>query len=279
VKVRAGEHNCSTPRTSETMPQENEDSGTNPATAAGETKENSRRNFLKIGLTLGVVLAGLGTASVVRSVVSPSEALPAEIIPTKTQIQTATVTVTSTVGTQPSIQSSTESTAKSSTTASSTSSGPFPSIKVANISDLTGGKTVTFNYPLEETPNLLVKLGEKAENGVGPDADIVAFSQICQHLGCIYGFVAAGESPSCDNTYKASGPVGYCCCHGSAYDLANGAKVLGGPAPRPVPQVILSCDDSTGDIYATGMSPPTIFGYHTGSDNVLYDLQGGTPVS
>jgi len=27
------------------------------------------------------------------------------------------------------------------------------------------------------------------------------------------------------------------------------------------------------------MSPPTIFGYHTGSNNVLYDLQGGTLVS
>jgi len=245
-----------------------------------ETKENSRRNFLKISLTLGVVLAGLGTASVLRSVVSPSEALPAEVIPTKTETQIATVTVTSTIGTLPGSESSTESpTSESSITTSSTSSGPFPTIKVANVSNLTGGKTVTFNYPLEETPNLLVKLGEKAENGVGPDGDIVAFSQICQHLGCIYGFVVAGASPGCDNTYKASGPVGYCCCHGSAYDLANGAKVLGGPAPRPVPQVMLSYDDSTGDIYATGMSPPTIFGYHTGSDNVLYDLQGGTPVS
>ena len=261
------------------MPQENEDSRPPSIDATEETNENSRRNFLKIGLALGLVLAGVGTASVLRSIVSPSEALPAEVIPTKTQTQTATVTVTS-IGTRPANASSTGGIAsESSTTTSSTSSGPFPKIMVANISGLTGGKTVTFNYPLEETPNLLVKLGEKAENGVGPDGDIVAFSQICQHLGCIYGFVAVGASPSCDNTYKASGPVGYCCCHGSAYDLANGAKVLGGPAPRPVPQVILNYDDSTGDIYATGMMPPTIFGYHTGSDNVLFDLQGGTPVS
>jgi arsenite oxidase small subunit len=258
---------------------ENEDSGAPPTDAKDETEENSRRNFLKIGLTLGLVLAGLGIASVLRSIISPSEALPAQVIPTKTQTQIATVTVTSTVGTPTGSMSGTGSTTSEFSTTSTTSSGPFPTIKVGNISDLTGGKTVTFNYPLEETPNLLVKLGEKAQNGVGPNGDIVAFSQICQHLGCIYGFVAAGASPGCDNTYKASGPVGYCCCHGSAYDLANGAKVLGGPAPRPVPQVILSYDDSTGDIYATGMSPPTIFGYHTGSDNVLYDLQGGTLVS
>jgi arsenite oxidase small subunit len=153
---------------------------------------------------------------------------------------------------------------------------------VANISDLTGanlGQTVDFNYPLEETPNVLVKLGVKALNGVGPDGDIVAFSQVCQHLGCIWGFVATGDSPGCDSSYKAKEPVGYCCCHGSQYDLTNGAAVLGGPAPRPVPQVILSYDDSTGNIYATGMTPPTIFGYHTGSNNVLFDLQGGTPVS
>jgi len=251
------------------------------ASPTGDKGENSRRNFLKVGLTLGVILAALGIGSVTRSIVSPSEALPAEVIPTQTEVETATVTVTSTVATQPSGEtSSTESAASgSSTTTSSTTSGPFPRVKVANISDLAGGSTVSFNYPLEETPNLLVKLGEKAVNGIGPDGDIVAFSQICQHLGCIYGFVAAGASPGCDNTYKALGPVGYCCCHGSSYDLANGAKVLGGPAPRPVPQVILSYDDPTGDIYATGMLPPTVFGYHTGSDNVLYDLQGGTLVS
>jgi arsenite oxidase small subunit len=147
------------------------------------------------------------------------------------------------------------------------------------VSDLAGGKSVTFNYPLEETPNLLVKLGVKAQGGVGPDGDIVAFSQICQHLGCIYGFVAQGESPSCDSSYTASGPVGYCCCHGTAYDLVNGAKVIAGPAPRPAPQVILEYDTTQGDIYAVGMLPPTIFGHSTGSDNVLDDLQGGTLVS
>jgi len=259
------------------MPEENDSGQTPPASTSKDAEENSRRNFLKIGLTFGLVLSLLGIGSVTRSIVSPSEALPAEIIPTQTQTETATVTVTVAKGTGN--QSSTESTSESSTTTSSTSSGPFPTVKVGNVSDLAGGATVSFNYPLEETPNLLVKLGEKAVNGVGPDGDIVAFSQICQHLGCIYGFVAAGASPGCDNTYKATGPVGYCCCHGSAYDLANGAKVLGGPAPRPVPQVILSYDDSTGDIYATGMMPPTIFGYHTGSSNVLYDLQGGTLVS
>ena len=155
----------------------------------------------------------------------------------------------------------------------------FPVILVANLSDLEVGSPIDFNYPLEETPNILVKLGQKALNGVGPDGDIVGYSQVCQHLGCIYAFISKGSSPSCNSSYKASGPVGYCCCHGSVYDMVNGAKVIGGPAPRPQPQVILDFDASTGNIYATGMTPPTIFGYDTGSNDVSNDLQGGTLVS
>ena len=154
----------------------------------------------------------------------------------------------------------------------------FPRVVVANISNLTADKPIIFNYPLEETPNFLVKLGVKASGGIGPDGDIVAFSMICQHLGCIYGYVGSGQSVSCNPIYKAPGPVGYCCCHGSVFDLTNAAAVLGGPTSRRVPQVILELDSSTGDIYATGMTAPTIYGHDTGSDNVLADLRGGTLV-
>jgi arsenite oxidase small subunit len=149
---------------------------------------------------------------------------------------------------------------------------------IASLNGLDENKPIYFYYPLTDTPNILVKLGTKAEGGVGPDGDIVAFSQTCQHLGCSVGYVASGGSPACDSSYVAAGPEAYCCCHGSAYDLANGAKVLGGPAPRPVPQVILKVD-GLGNIYATGMTPPTIFGYDTGSNDVSADLTGGTLVS
>jgi hypothetical protein len=72
--------------------------------------------------------------------------------------------------------------------------------------------------------------------------------------------------------------VMYCCCHGSIYDLGEDAEVIGGPAPRPVPRVILELD-GTGNIYATGMTPPTIYGFGTaGSDDVSADLVGGTLV-
>ena len=161
------------------------------------------------------------------------------------------------------------------TTASST----FPKILIATLSQLQENVAVSFNYPLTSQPNLLVKCGQAAKGGVGPDGDIVAFSNICQHLGCIYDFLAPGASPTCLSSFVAKIPQGYCCCHGSQYDFLTGATVIGGPAPRPVPQVMLEVDTS-GNIYATGMNPPTIYGFGTpGSTDVTSDLVGGTLVS
>lgn len=153
----------------------------------------------------------------------------------------------------------------------------FPRVKVAQLSDLSLNQPLSFNYPLDDEPNVLVKLGRKADGGVGPDGDIVAFSGICQHLGCIFGFQAPGTSPQCNSAYTADSPVGYCCCHGSVFDLIHGAAVIAGPSPRPQPQVKLEVD-SSGNIFATGMGPPTIFGHNTGSSDVSADLEGGTPV-
>jgi arsenite oxidase small subunit len=154
----------------------------------------------------------------------------------------------------------------------------FPRVKVAQLADLRINQPVVFAYPLDNEPNILVKLGQKADGGVGPDGDLVAFSGVCQHLGCIYAFQAPGASPACNASYRAAGPEGYCCCHGSVFDFLHGAKVLSGPSPRPQPQVLLEVDES-GNIYATGMTPPTIFGHNTGSNDVSSDLEGGNPVS
>jgi arsenite oxidase small subunit len=160
----------------------------------------------------------------------------------------------------------------------SSESVSFPRVKVASVTDLEVNQPILFNYPLSNEPNVLVKLGQKAEGGVGPDGDIVAFSTLCQHLGCVYAFQPTGSSPQCNSFYKAESPVGYCCCHGSVYDFLNGGTVQAGPAPRPVPQVMLDVDAS-GGIYAVGMGPPTIFGHDTGSNDTSSDLQGGNLVS
>lgn len=159
-------------------------------------------------------------------------------------------------------------------TVSESTATTFPRVKVANVSQLSVNNPLVFNYPLTNEPNYLVMLSQAAEYGVGPDSNIVAFSAICEHYGCIYHFTASLAQQGGPNV-----PGGYCPCHGSMYNYLEDAKVVGGPAPCPVPRVVLEYDSSTGDIYATGMEPPTIFGHGSScSSDVTQDLQGGSEV-
>ncbi len=204
-------------------------------------RTGSRRNFLKLLLTLGV-------ASTVGSLASMFRVL--NYLPPPVQ------------------------------------TGPlaWPVVTLGNISSLEPSKPLQFNYPLVDTPAVLIKCGTAAENGVGPNSDIVAFSNLCQHLGCVYAALPVGASPPCNSSFVAPIPQGYCCCHGGQYDFRQAAKVVGGPPPRPVPQVVLKFDSNTGDISAIGMAPPTIFGKGppgtTDTALVLqYDLTGGDLVT
>ena len=186
--------------------------------------DTSRRDFLKVAMTMSAILAFGGIGTVLKAISNPAPP-------------------------------------------GATGSLTFPRIQIAD-KTLTVNKPVYFNYPLDNTPNFLVKLGQKAVGGVGPDQDIIAFSEICQHLGCDVAYQSKGQS---------GGPVGTCHCHGSVFDLLQSAKVIAGPSPRPLPQVLLEVD-SSGNVFAKGMSPPTIFGHNTGSNDVSADLQGGNIV-
>ncbi len=198
-----------------------------------EQFDESRRNFLKIAMSMSAIFAVGGIATVLKSISNPAP---------------SAIGLTS-----------------------------FPKVKIAAVSDLEVNRPAYFSYPLDTEPNILVKLGQKADGGVGPEGDIVAFSQVCQHLGCLYSYIPPGGSPVCNSSYKSSGPMGYCCCHGGVYDFARSAKVIAGPPPNPVPQVILSVDKS-GNIFAVGMNAPAIYGHNQGSDYISSDLQGGNPV-
>ncbi len=124
-----------------------------------------------------------------------------------------------------------------------------------------------FDYPLRNEPNFLLNLaagpstpaGQSASNvpgGIGPNGSIVAYSAICQHLGCpapAISYYPPGTCPA-----KSFGTLNFyihCSCHGSTYDVTNRASNLTGPAVLPLPQVILDEDPTTGEIYATGMTP------------------------
>ncbi len=125
-----------------------------------------------------------------------------------------------------------------------------------------------FNYPLLNEPNFLLNLGKTVPNGVGPNANIVAYSAICQHLGCV---------PPSIKFYPPGSPsiMGYntyimCSCHGSTYDPADGAKIIRGPTVHPLPTCILSYNSVTDTLEATKMSGPVIYGHQD-------DLTGGSP--
>jgi len=137
--------------------------------------------------------------------------------------------------------------------------------------------TITlFNYPLLNEPNFLLNLGKQVPGGVGPNNSIVAYSAICQHLGCV--------PPSIKFYPPGSPPIGgltsyiKCNCHGSVYDPANNGKVVMAPAAYSLPMCILSYDPTTDTLQATKMSGPVIFGHGTlGSNNINDDLTGGSP--
>jgi cytochrome b6-f complex iron-sulfur subunit len=82
---------------------------------------------------------------------------------------------------------------------------------IAAASDVAPGSAVKFKDA--GSPAFLVHL----DNG-----DFVAYSAICTHQGCTVA-------------YK-NGQLA-CPCHGSVFDPADGAAVIAGPAPKPLPEI------------------------------------------
>ncbi|MGV9773942.1 cytochrome bc1 complex Rieske iron-sulfur subunit [Streptosporangium sp. NPDC003464] len=60
---------------------------------------------------------------------------------------------------------------------------------------------------------------------------IVAYSKICTHVGCPAAL------------YEQTTHHILCPCHQSTFDAADGAKVIFGPAARPLPQLPIAVDD------------------------------------
>jgi ubiquinol-cytochrome c reductase iron-sulfur subunit len=76
----------------------------------------------------------------------------------------------------------------------------------------------------------------KSRSGWAPGG-IVAYSKICTHAGCA---VALYRRPLYPRIHPQRALV--CPCHYSTFDPATGAKVLYGPAGRPLPQLPLYVD-------------------------------------
>lgn len=168
-------------------------------------------------------------------------------------------------------------------------------IKASGLS-LNNPSVLQFSYPLQNTPNFLLNVGNsngkplKIEStqvtipangstyqsyaGVGKDGSVIAYSGICQHLGCVYPelrFYPAGIESITLGGKNYTGVL-HCLCHGSTYDPSKGGSVLTGPTTHPLPGLKLVWDSSTDELYVSNMVGPTIYGRSS-------DLIGESPIS
>ena len=121
----------------------------------------------------------------------------------------------------------------------------YPRKRVGSVSQLRGGEPLRFEYPLKGQQSLALDMEDEVPGGVGDNNSIVAFSILCQHMGCPVG-------------YRAEQRDLLCGCHQSRYDPAREGVVIQGVSHRPLPRVALEIDGD--DIYAVGVDG-LIYGY------------------
>ena len=94
-------------------------------------------------------------------------------------------------------------------------------------------------HPLDEKAKSVVLHGPTRPEDLKESEDrkswsyngIVAYSKICTHVGCPVAL------------YEQQTHHLLCPCHQSTFDVADGAKVVFGPAKRPLPQLPITVDD------------------------------------
>ncbi|QZN87124.1 ubiquinol-cytochrome c reductase iron-sulfur subunit [Cellulomonas sp. C5510] len=106
-------------------------------------------------------------------------------------------------------------------------------------------------HPLNEKAKavvLMIRMDPRdirSEQGEGWSYDgIVAFSKICTHVGCPVAL------------YEQQTHHILCPCHQSTFDAADGAKVVFGPAKRPLPQLPITVDDEGYLVAQDGFNEP-----------------------
>jgi thiosulfate dehydrogenase (quinone) large subunit len=98
---------------------------------------------------------------------------------------------------------------------------------IANVSDFASTSAIGFTVPSSGDPGGVIKLS---------DGTFVAFDLVCTHEGCTV------------SNYDSRTQVLQCPCHGATFDAAQDARVLSGPAPRPLANVPIKVDPTTGAI-------------------------------
>ncbi len=116
----------------------------------------------------------------------------------------------------------------------------YPQTTVSNSSQLPVNKAISFNYPDDSSPCAMIRMSHAVPSGVGPDKDIVAYSTLCNHMGCPLNYDTTMR------TFK-------CSCHFSTFDSEKAGQMITGQATEDLPRILLSYDKTSGDIKAIGV--------------------------
>ena len=197
------------------------DDGSDDVPVSPERRLVLKAGFLGFAAVAVAVLAGTVGASVLGGqrtglggVTTPDTSAPADV-PTATA-PAANAPATTVAG----------SLAPQASATPAPASGPV----VARVSQLGSGRAVAFDDPITGDPGVIIRLH---------DGRYVAYDTVCTHAGCTVGYD------------RGSGYL-ICPCHGAAFDPANGAAVIAGPADQPLASLPIHVDTATGRITLTG---------------------------
>jgi arsenite oxidase small subunit len=123
----------------------------------------------------------------------------------------------------------------------------YPRVRIVDLAKLRTNRPVTFAYPLQDQPNVLLDLGHAVPKGVGPKRSIVAYSVLCQHMGCPV-------------QYQRNLREFVCSCHQSRYDPERLGSIIQGLAMQPLPRVLLRV--AGGAVWAVGVDG-LVYGYRS----------------
>lgn len=116
----------------------------------------------------------------------------------------------------------------------------YPRTKVGNIASMAINEPIAFNYPDDASPCVAIRMGRATTGGAGPDADLVAYSTLCTHMGCPVSY-----DPDTRN-FK-------CPCHFSVFDGELAGQMVAGQATENLPPIVLEIDEASGDVFAVSV--------------------------